>query len=141
MTERRYIGCAGLTGDTVEDSAGLAGIGVTFRLSRVNATYRWKQQFLCQYNDVLTSTDLGWGKCGVVKHRMMTGQFAPIYRPEYCITWAQQAQMDRQVLEVMAREIFVQATSLWGASALLVEKPNGCFRLSRLSRRKCCQVE
>lgn len=101
-----------------------------FDLSHIDSKEReGVQRLLQRYPDVFAASKLDLGKCGVIKHRISTGDSSPVYQRAYRIPYSQREEMDRQVQELIDKGIVEHSKSPWGAPALLVEKPDGSFRL------------
>ncbi|KAK8773672.1 hypothetical protein V5799_011792 [Amblyomma americanum] len=115
---------------TVEHASPSAAPKVSFDLSHVNSREREALAgLLNDYSEVFAASNLDLGCCGVIKHRIETGTSSPVYQRAYRIPYSQREEMERQVQDLIDRGIVEHSKSPWGAPALLVEKPDGSYRL------------
>lgn len=103
--------------------------GVQFDLSHLSVLEReGLQAVLDRYWAVFASSNLDLGKCGAIKHRIVTGDSPPVYLRAYRIPFSQREEMERQVQDLTEKDIVENSKSPWGAPALLVQKPDGSYR-------------
>ncbi|KAK8779457.1 hypothetical protein V5799_019204 [Amblyomma americanum] len=115
---------------TVEHASPSAAPKVSFDLSHVKSSEREALAgLLNDYSEVFAASNLDLGCCGVIKHRIETGTSSPVYQRAYRIPYSQREEMERQVQDLIDRGIVEHSKSPWGAPALLVEKPDGSYRL------------
>ncbi|KAK8785533.1 hypothetical protein V5799_008101 [Amblyomma americanum] len=115
---------------TVEHASPSAAPKVSFDLSHVKSREREALAgLLNDYSEVFAASNLDLGCCGVIKHRIETGTSSPVYQRAYRIPYSQREEMERQVQDLIDRGIVEHSKSPWGAPALLVEKPDGSYRL------------
>lgn len=84
---------------------------------------------LVQFKDVFVSDSPILPCTDLEEHRIDTGDAPPIYIPPYRCSQAEEEVIQKEVDEMLALGIIRESRSPWGASAVLVTKKTGDWRL------------
>lgn len=112
---------------------------LNFDLSHSNLSTHQKHkmtQFLNKHRDIFATGYHELGQCNTYMHKIETDPNAkPIKMPFYRTTPKNQAEIDRQVEDLLQNEIIQESNSEWHSHCLLVKKASGEFRLVTDFRR------
>ena len=94
---------------------------------------------LCEFGEVISQGDGDLGRTDVVKHRIDTGNAAPIRQPIRRLPVHQRNESQRLVQEMLSRNIIEPAQGPWSSPVVLVKKKDGATRFC-VDFRKVNQV-
>ena len=84
--------------------------------------------FLCEYKDVFATSDHDLGRTGLIKHKIDTGNNAPIKLPPRRLPLHQRAEEEKQVEQMLSRNVIEKSDSPWASPIVLVKKKDGTYR-------------
>ena len=89
----------------------------------------WTQakELLSQFKDIF-ATGSDCGRTGLVKHRIDTGDAAPIKQRPRRIPWAKEAEVAELIRDMAENKIIEPSTSPWSSPVVLVKKKDGSSR-------------
>ena len=96
---------------------------------------RLVQELLIKYQEVFSKNDADLGRTGVVKHVIDTGDAAPVRQRYRRTSPSKQAEIDRQVQQMLDNGVIERSTSPWASPVVLVPKKNGESRFAIDFRR------
>ena len=85
-------------------------------------------RLLTEYQDVFSKGDDDLGQTDIIKHTIDTGGAAPIRQRARRLPFHHQAEVDRQVKDMLNRGIIEPSKSPWSAPIVLVTKKDGSKR-------------
>jgi len=86
------------------------------------------ERLLVNYADVFSQGDHDLGRTSLVKHRIHTGNSAPVKQPPRRIAPAQRDEVERSVNELRAQGVIEKSSSPWSAAIVPVKKKDGSTR-------------
>ena len=127
-----------LPSDTLQNTAFVAGddvfpehlVGLFERSTTfLDETQKLKlKSFLCEFKDVFAVGDHDLGRTGLVKHKINTGDHAPIKQPPRRLPLHQRMEEEKQVEQMLARNVIETSDSPWSSPIVLVKKKDGTYR-------------
>lgn len=85
-------------------------------------------RLLLTYSDIFDFPNRPLGRTSAVKHRIDTGDSRPIYRRPYRVSHAERAVIQREVDEMLKKDIIEPSCSPWASPVVLVKKKDGTWR-------------
>ena len=89
---------------------------------------RCATQFIQSYAHIFSSSSTDLGRNGVLPHRIDTGDCKPIKQTLRQQPYAHNAEIERNVQELLAAKVIEPAFSPWASNVLLVRKKDGPMR-------------
>ena len=83
---------------------------------------------LCSYTDVFAASNSDLGRTSMLKHRINTGDAAPIRQPVRRLPPQQREEVQRLIREMLERGVVERSTSPWASPIVLVKKKDGTVR-------------
>ncbi len=87
------------------------------------------KSLLSRYSDVFSTGDYDIGRTTLVKHRIDTGDAAPIRQPLRRASPEKRAEIEKQVSELLDKKLIEPSDSPWSSPVVLVAKKDGTKRL------------
>lgn len=87
------------------------------------------KEILKEYKELFAYGDNDLGCTGVIKHTIDTQGKGPIAQRPYRTPYKLQPEMNRQIQELLDKNIIRESTSPWASPAMLVAKKGGEYRL------------
>jgi hypothetical protein len=97
------------------------------------------RSLLCKFSGIISQGDGDLGRTDIVKHRIDTGNAAPIRQPARRLPIHQRSESQRLVQEMLSRNIIEPAHGPWSSPVVLVKKKDGSTRFC-VDFRKVNQV-
>ena len=85
-------------------------------------------KLLCEFENVFMSPDGGLGLTKLVKHRIDTGDNAPIKQPPRRLPIAKRDEVEKEVTKMLEQGIIEESDSPWASPVVLVTKKDGSTR-------------
>ena len=104
-----------------------------FDLSDSDLTHQQKQTlhaFLQKYKSVFASNLSELGNCSLQPHKIETGNAPPVRQRFYRQSPEVNAEMNRQLDEMLDADIIEESTSMWRSLVVMVKKKNGQLRFA-----------
>lgn len=104
-----------------------------FDLSDSGLTHQQKQTlhaFLQKYKSVFASNLSELGNCSLQPHKIETGNAPPVRQRFYRQSPEVNAEMNRQLDEMLDADIIEESTSMWQSPVVMVKKKNGQLRFA-----------
>jgi hypothetical protein len=83
---------------------------------------------LMDFQHCFEGGDYGLGKTTLVKHKIETGDHAPIKIPPRRLGWAQRRALNEEVDKMLEKGVIEPSDSPWSSPPVLVKKKDGTFR-------------
>jgi hypothetical protein len=93
------------------------------------------KNLLLKYQDTFAKSNYDLGRTGLIKHEVDTGDAKPINHQPRRLSPVKQAEADRQIKDMLERDIIEPSTSPWSSPITLVTKKNGSIRFCLDYRR------
>ena len=86
------------------------------------------KSFLCEFQDVFAAGDHDLGRTSLVKHKIDVGGNAPIKQAPRRLPLHQRIEEEKQIEQMLARDVVEVSDSPWGSPIVLVKKKDGSYR-------------
>lgn len=100
-------------------------------LNHSELTTEQRQQLetlLLTYRDIFSANDHDYGRTDIVRHSIKTTDVPPIKQRAYRTSPNVRTEIDRQVQQLLSRDIIEDSCSPWSSPVVLVRKKDGSFR-------------
>ena len=84
--------------------------------------------FLSEFKDVFAVGDHDLGRTGLVKHKINVGDNAPIKQAPRRLPLHQRLEEEKQIEQMLSRDVIEVSDSPWGSPIVLVKKKDGSYR-------------
>ena len=86
------------------------------------------KSFLCEFEDIFAVGDHDLGRTGLIKHKIKTSENAPIKQPPRRLPLHQRLEEEKQVKQMLSRNVIEPSESPWSSPIVLVKKKDGTYR-------------
>ena len=94
-------------------------------------------KILEKYKDIFVTKKSELGKCGIVKHRIDTGDAKPIKQRAYRASGKDKELIQEEIKKMLEKGVIEKSTSPWASPIVIVPKKNGerrfCIDLRRIN--------
>ncbi|MCG8046017.1 MAG: RNase H-like domain-containing protein, partial [Candidatus Thiodiazotropha endolucinida] len=85
-------------------------------------------KLLSKYAGVFSKNDADLGRTGIIKHKIPTGETRPIKQPPRRIPAHMNEEVDKQISDMIDKNVIQPSTSPWASGIVLVRKKDGTQR-------------